>query len=108
MTPDSAPPAGKTAAKASAKVSAKSPVPPASFEAALSRLEEIVRRLESSDVALEESMGLFEEGVSLARHCSELLTKAEKRIDVLIEREDGTYSLRPLDAPGVEEGQPRG
>jgi len=76
------------------------PAPPASFEAALGRLEEIVRRLESADVALEESMGLFEEGVLLARHCSEMLSRAEKRIELLVNKEDGTYSLRPLDAEG--------
>jgi exodeoxyribonuclease VII small subunit len=81
---------------------AKEPAALPSFEAALGRLEEVVRRLEGADVGLEESMGLFEEGVGLARHCSELLARAEKRIEQLVEREDGTYSLKPFEGlPGA-------
>ncbi len=70
-----------------------------SFEAALVRLEEIVRRLEGGEVPLEESMRLFEDGVSLARRCSELLTAAERRIEVLVERDDGGFSLKPFEEP---------
>jgi exodeoxyribonuclease VII small subunit len=69
-----------------------------SFEAALRRLEQIVRSLESGEATLGESMQLFEEGVSLARRCSQLLNLAERKIDLLVEQDDGTYSLRPLDA----------
>jgi len=72
-----------------------------SFEDALRRLEEIVKRLEAGDVALEESMRLFEEGVVLARRCSELLTKAEKQIALLVEVEDGDFVLKDL-----REGEP--
>ena len=72
-----------------------------SFEDALRRLEEIVKRLEAGDVALEESMRLFEEGVVLARRCSELLTKAEKQIALLVKGEDGDFELKDL-----AEGEP--
>ena len=47
------------------------------FEEALTRLEEIVRAMERGDVALEESMKLFEEGTGLVQKCSKLLDKAE-------------------------------
>jgi exodeoxyribonuclease VII small subunit len=75
-----------------------------SFEASLARLEEVVRRLESQDVPLEEAMRLFEEGVSLARACSQRLNDAERKIELLIEREDGTYALRPFAEPSAAEG----
>jgi exodeoxyribonuclease VII small subunit len=67
------------------------------FEAALGRLEQIVRDLEGGDASLSESMHLFEQGVALARRCSDLLSVAERKIDLLVEEADGTYSLRPLD-----------
>lgn len=54
-----------------------------SFEEALARLEEIVARLEAGDLALEESMALFEEGVGLARLCQEMLAAAEGRLEML-------------------------
>ncbi|NLG84425.1 MAG: exodeoxyribonuclease VII small subunit [Firmicutes bacterium] len=54
-----------------------------SFEEALARLEEIVTRLETGDLTLEESMTLFEEGVGLARLCQEILAAAEGRLEML-------------------------
>lgn len=56
-----------------------------SYEEAVKRLEEIVKKLESGDIALQESMELFEEGVALARHCSRQLNKAEEKVKVLLE-----------------------
>ncbi len=53
------------------------------FEAALGRLEEVVRRLESGDIPLEEALELFAEGAELARHCHEILDQAEQRLEVL-------------------------
>ena len=49
------------------------------FEAALARLEEIVRSLESGELALEQSLKLFEEGVKLARVCNARLRKRSAR-----------------------------
>ena len=43
------------------------------------------------------AQGLFEEGVALARRCSDLLNQAERKIELLVEQGDGTWSLRPLD-----------
>jgi len=54
------------------------------FEAALSRLEEIVRALDSGSAPLDESLALFEEGVSLVKLCSGKLDSAEQRVKILI------------------------
>ena len=54
-----------------------------SFEAALSELEEHVRKLDGGDLELEESLSTFESGVKLIRECSELLDDAEQRITEL-------------------------
>lgn len=61
-----------------------------SFEAAMSRLEEIVRAMERGDVALEESLKLFQEGTELVRTCSELLEKAQMQIEKVVKSEHGT------------------
>ncbi len=55
------------------------------FEEALARLEEIVRRLEKGDAALEESLGLFEEGTRLARICEKQLSEAEQKVTLFTE-----------------------
>lgn len=60
-----------------------------SFEEALRRLEEIVQRLEGGDLSLEESLRVFEEGVRLARVCSQQLDLAERRIDILMRDQRG-------------------
>ncbi|MCS7206467.1 MAG: exodeoxyribonuclease VII small subunit [Dehalococcoidia bacterium] len=56
---------------------------PRTFEEAFARLERIVQRLEQGDLSLEESTQLYEEGISLARLCNELLNRAELRISRL-------------------------
>ena len=63
-----------------------------SFEAALSRLEEIVRRLESGAAPLDESLALFEEGVGLVKLCNARLDRAEQRVKLLVQNPDGTVS----------------
>lgn len=59
------------------------------FEAALTRLEEIVTQLETGEVALEEAMTLYEEGVRLSALCQTKLTAAEQKMDEILEL-DGT------------------
>ncbi|KDN58796.1 MULTISPECIES: exodeoxyribonuclease VII small subunit [Exiguobacterium] len=59
------------------------------FEAALARLEDIVAKLEAGDVALEEAMTLYEEGVRLSAFCQAKLAAAEKKMDEILEL-DGT------------------
>jgi exodeoxyribonuclease VII small subunit len=71
--------------------------PPASFEAALERLETVVDRLESGDLELEAALTSFEEGVRLTRQCAEQLDAAERRIEVLM-KEGDAWVARPFDA----------
>ena len=54
------------------------------FEKKLSRLEEIVQKMERGDLALDESLKLFEEGVKLSRDCHGQLTKAEAHVKKLV------------------------
>ena len=54
------------------------------FEKAMSELESIVTLLEKGDLPLEESLKQFEQGILLARHCQNTLSKAEQKIETLI------------------------
>ncbi len=54
------------------------------FEAALARLEEIVRALDGGAAPLDESLALFEEGVSLVKLCSAKLDSAEQKVKILV------------------------
>ena len=54
-----------------------------SFESAMARLEEIVNMLESGKATLDDSLGLYEEGIALVRLCSDRLDKAEQKIKVI-------------------------
>ncbi len=54
-----------------------------SFEDKLSRLEEITTSLENSEIGLESSIQLFEEGVKLSKECLSILEKAELKVNVL-------------------------
>ena len=60
------------------------------FESNLTRLEEIVKKLEDGSVPLEESMKLFREGTELAASCNDLLDKAELEIVKLTKGSDKT------------------
>ena len=62
------------------------------FEAALARLEAIVRMLESGNAALDESLGVFEEGIALVKMCNEKLESAEQKIKILTKAEDGSLA----------------
>lgn len=78
------------------------------FETSLQELERIVRRLENGDLALEESLKLFEDGVRLSRECQERLNQAERRIEVLLKDEDGNPTLQPIDRGELsEESEPK-
>lgn len=70
------------------------------FEASMVRLDEIVKTLEKGDVALEESMRLFEEGIKLSAKCSELLATAEQKVSTLMKGPDGS----PVEQEFCDEG----
>ncbi len=64
-----------------------------SFEEAIARLDEIVQRLETGNIALDESLSLFEEGIGLAKYCSGRLDAAEGRLEILMGFENGQPKL---------------
>ncbi len=70
-----------------------------SYEEAIKRLEEIVRRLEDEDIALEESLSCFQEGIALSRYCREKLAEIEYRVDYLLKEEQAMQE----EASGEEE-----
>jgi len=68
----------------------------AKFEDSLKQLETIVNQLEKGDLALEESMKLFEEGVRLSTACKEELDAAEGKVQVLLKQRDGLLKPEPF------------
>ena len=58
------------------------------FEAALSELEALVRKLESGDLPLDESLDEFKRGVELTRHCQSVLDKAQLSVEQLLNPDD--------------------
>lgn len=58
------------------------------FEQSLERLESIVDKLEAGELSLEESLKIFEEGVSLTRSCQQALSEAEQRVKQLTINDD--------------------
>ena len=68
----------------------------ASFESALEELEQLVERLESGDLPLDEALADFERGVKLTRECQQKLASAEQKVKVLME-EEGKVQELPFD-----------
>lgn len=58
--------------------------PEPGFDQILARLREVVTRLESGELSLEQSLAVYEEGVQLARKGQQLLSSAEKRVEILV------------------------
>ena len=69
-----------------------------SFEQAMKELEGIVSRLERGDVPLEESIGLYEKGDALRRHCDKLLKAAEAKVEkIQLSQSGAAAGTEPLD-----------
>lgn len=69
------------------------------FEDALRALEEIVRKLESGEVPLDDSIALYERGEALRKHCQARLDAAQMRIEKIVAGPDGKATgTQPFDA----------
>jgi exodeoxyribonuclease VII small subunit len=66
-----------------------SSAPEPGFDQILTRLREVVARLESGDLTLEQSLQIYEEGVQLARRGQHLLAAAERRVEILVSASGG-------------------
>lgn len=64
--------------------------PNMTFEQSMARLEQIVRAMERGDVALEESLKLFQEGTELVRNCQKLLDEAQLQVKMIMTASDGS------------------
>lgn len=62
------------------------------FEESLQELENIAAKIEKGDLSLEEAMNQFEKGIKLSKECSKKLDEAEKKINLLVEAENGEYT----------------
>ena len=69
------------------------------FETALSRLEEIVGKMESGSAMLDESLSLYEEAIGLIQFCSKALDDAEQKVKILQKGEDGTIIEKDFITP---------
>jgi exodeoxyribonuclease VII small subunit len=70
------------------------------FEAAIAELETVVRKLEEGELSLEQSLTLYERGVTLSKFCHARLEDAERRIELLNER--GQLKPAPAGLSGDE------
>lgn len=66
------------------------------FEEALKKLEELVKKMESGDFALEDSLKAFEEGIRLIRFCTGKLDEAERRVEILLKDDQGDIAPAPF------------
>jgi exodeoxyribonuclease VII small subunit len=69
------------------------------FEDALRALEEVVRKLETGEVPLDDSISLYERGELLRKHCQARLDAAQARIEKIVQGPDGKAAgVEPFDA----------
>jgi exodeoxyribonuclease VII small subunit len=71
------------------------------FEEALAELAGVVRKLEG-ELPLEDSIAAFERGMGLVKQLTKRLEEIERRVEVLLQREDGSLVVKPL-ADGDDE-----
>ena len=71
------------------------------LEKAMGELEEIAEQLESGELTLDKSLQQFEKGVKLSRECYSALTKAEQKVQILMDSE-----LKDIDPTGLTDNSP--
>lgn len=73
------------------------PIPEMSFEEAMAALEQVVTQLERGDVALEDSIKLYERGAALKGHCAEKLKAAEEKVELIRAQEGRAIGTTPVE-----------
>lgn len=66
------------------------------FEENINELDSLVIQLESNQLSLEDALKAFEKGVKLSQECQLVLTQAEQKVQILLEKQDGEH-LEPFD-----------
>ena len=67
------------------------------FETAVRELSSIVKKLESGEASLEDSITLYERGVTLQKHCEKKLSDARSKIEKITQTDSGEITTEPLD-----------
>lgn len=67
------------------------------FEENLDALEQIVQSLEEGTATLDESLKAFEKGIKLSRTCQKELSRAEKKVEVLVKENDEVKGKTPFE-----------
>ena len=80
--------------------------PEITFENGMSRLEAIVHELEQGSLGLQQSLGVFREGMELVTRLGRELEKAETQVQELVEAADGTLRTRAFDTDASDSGDP--
>ena len=86
------------------KTAAKAATPSPSFEDAIAELEKITRDLENGGLSLDDSIKAYERGVELKKICQTKLDEAEKKLEVLERKEDGSFQKTPVDQSETQTG----
>ena len=73
------------------------PVSEMTFEEAMSALEQVVNQLERGEVALEESIALYERGAALKAHCAAKLAAAEQKVEMIRAQEGRATGTTPAE-----------
>jgi exodeoxyribonuclease VII small subunit len=70
------------------------------FEQSLAELESLVERMESGEMSLEDSLKEFEQGIKYTRDCQNALTKAEQKVQLLLQK-NGQMEAQPFNSPSI-------
>ena len=81
----------------------KNQTPPKSFEEAVEELEQILGHIEGGELGLEETLVKYERGNFLIQHCREVLSAAERQIEVISKGPDGTLVSQPFESGAANE-----
>jgi exodeoxyribonuclease VII small subunit len=74
-----------------------------SFDGLMQELEGIVGELEGGELSLDDSIKKYEAGVRILKECYQHLEKTSKRVQKLVKKEDGSFSLEPFEEGGEGE-----
>ena len=72
------------------------------FESAIQELEQIVEQMESGNITLEESLTQFERGIALTRECQQVLSEAEQKVEILMQK-SGQNKFAPFNSGNTPE-----
>jgi exodeoxyribonuclease VII small subunit len=70
------------------------------FEESLAELESLVERMESGEMSLEDSLKAFEQGIKYTRDCQNALTKAEQKVQLLLQK-NGQMEAQSFSSPSI-------